>query len=1343
MFKGKNYHLFQKKCFHQCISNVLVRFSKIGINGIRYFGVFVTKFRTDLLLYKEICTIREFIMTRFRIDRNDVLHVYFDCDSFETKSGKFFIVASKKIFTILSSNPLFLLEMQPKEQETSNTTDCGEGTDAGNENLPDQNASNSAIIGMEQYTDTDEKTNEIDTDSIMSDKQYQDKDNNSEIVSENVIISKPSSMKISRDETEDRENKDNNSEVVSEISRDETEDRKNKDNNSEVVSENDTIDKSSYMEISRDEVEGTESKDNNSSENISIDKPSLMEISGDVEVGTENEDNNSGVVPENVSIDKPSLMEISRDVEIGTENKDNNSGVVPENVSIDKPSLMEISRDVEIGTENKDNNSGVVPENVSIDKPSLMEISRDVEVGTENKDNNSGVVPENVSIDKPSLMEISRDVEIGTENKDNNSGVVPENVSINKLCLTVSSMGTGETNKDNSSEGFSDGTISSSSMDTSRDEGEVEDTEVKGSSEDARISKDLEKFYNNNDSMVLLNESDNEKDVNGGSTRDDSKEGEEGVEDEGGMSNPTVTSRETRQEYNESEEMNDTDGTDTNDSDDTDMNGTGDTNTNDSKKTHHEFSEEIEEQPEEVERKKKKKKLDDILHSDHIIEEDLMSEEEEELPSAPVPEGLCVECRDQEASFFCEQCKEDFCEVCFSMIHRTGSRREHVHRPLKEETNDSQDGNKQEIIAQKASDDPNISNGSNDSSSNINQKTNMLDDILHSDHIIEEDLMSEEEEELPSAPVPEGLCVECRDQEASFFCEQCKEDFCEVCFSMIHRTGSRREHVHRPLKEETNDSQDGNKQEIIAQKASDDPNISNGSNDSSSNINQKTNMESKQESKQEHKRASDEFDTEPEPTPTFISSGSSSYGDWIEERARYIPLRLSSDERKRLRLLEAALNVSEYTDKIDIISYTSKVNRIVYQIKDLCSILSGLFLASDYNKGQELFKDKSFEDNEEFFQTIFEVGRRHKIMNPEKMRDAYGKLMYLLMDSIIPEVKDLLQLDLVIPIKTVYDFLKKRDALRILHHELIPDAVQEIIPDGKRRPQINQEIRKKERAIELISHQFRNRNLSSEEIKQCLYSIGDNHAYLRSNRDCCIKMLKNLTSYFNPSKIENGYSLAIRSGKDGARLSHNHETQYHYANQTMSLWREIQNEMFKLWFLADEDLLSEHNPYRLKDTGQGLNRMQRCPSVSHVMHSILHRAQKSAGYWIGSSVIHLGDKNVPNALMFIDKYNQVSRILNPILICLEGIKPLTDSNTGIRKYIKDTFGSVEELKKGICADFFRYAFDGSGADNFFDAGSCIDGRLTSAWNWCSLIEKKAYFPVFLLTGFVGFDGEGF
>ena len=56
-----------------------------------------------------------------------------------------------------------------------------------------------------------------------------------------------------------------------------------------------------------------------------------------------------------------------------------------------------------------------------------------------------------------------------------------------------------------------------------------------------------------------------------------------------------------------------------------------------------------------------------------------------------------------------------------------------------------------------------------------------------------------------------------------------------------------------------------------------------------------------------------------------------------------------------------------------------------------------LTVHSDYKRGQELIADKDYRDNEEFFQSIFEIGRRHKIMNPEKMRDAYGKLMFMLM----------------------------------------------------------------------------------------------------------------------------------------------------------------------------------------------------------------------------------------------------------------------------------------------------------------------------------------------------------
>lgn len=124
--------------------------------------------------------------------------------------------------------------------------------------------------------------------------------------------------------------------------------------------------------------------------------------------------------------------------------------------------------------------------------------------------------------------------------------------------------------------------------------------------------------------------------------------------------------------------------------------------------------------------------------------------------------------------------------------------------------------------------------------------------------------------------------------------------------------------------------------------------------------------------------------------------------------------------------------------------------------------------------------------------------------------------------------------------------------------------------------------------------------------------------------------------------------------------------------------------------------------------------------------------------------------NSNSALMFIDKYSQVYRILNPIVTCIDLLGPICERDQGIKEYIEKTFGGVQEAIRTILVDFFRYAFDGrfllisnlhSGADNFFDAGSCIDGRLTSAWNWCSKLEKKEYFFVFLLTGFVGFDGQ--
>jgi len=460
------------------------------------------------------------------------------------------------------------------------------------------------------------------------------------------------------------------------------------------------------------------------------------------------------------------------------------------------------------------------------------------------------------------------------------------------------------------------------------------------------------------------------------------------------------------------------------------------------------------------------------------------------------------------------------------------------------------------------------------------------------------------------------------------------------------------------------------------------------------------------------------------------------------ERAKYIPLRLAPEERKILRLLEAALHVSEYTDVVDVLSYKSKTGRVTKQLKEICAIMCGLVVASDYRAGQKLIVDKEFKDNEAFFQRVFEIGRRHKVMNPEKMRSEYGKLVYLLQDSQSMEVQELLDFRLVKPLNTVDAFLRERGGEALLRDALMETATAEIMHEGLARHEVQRMIKKKEKAREVIASRYASGTLSRDDILHCLYSISDNNAFLRFNRDPVDKMIAMMNEFFDPQVQEKGFSLGISLGMNGARLSHNHQRQFTYVSQTLMLWREIANDTFKLWYLAESDLLCERNRYGLTNTGQGLNRVQQAPRVGKAMYDILATCQRKLGGWVGSSVVHLGDHNVPNALMFLDKYSQVSRILSPIVLVIDEL-PRLAKDPGIKSYIDATFGSVESCQKCILCDFVRHGFDGSGADNFFDAGSCIDGRLTSAWNWCSRIEKKPFYHVFKLAGFTGFDGGDF
>jgi hypothetical protein len=145
---------------------------------------------------------------------------------------------------------------------------------------------------------------------------------------------------------------------------------------------------------------------------------------------------------------------------------------------------------------------------------------------------------------------------------------------------------------------------------------------------------------------------------------------------------------------------------------------------------------------------------------------------------------------------------------------------------------------------------------------------------------------------------------------------------------------------------------------------------------------------------------------------------------------------------------------------------------------------------------------------------------------------------------------------------------------------------------------------------------------------------------LNSNRVPIDKIIDYLHQFFSPEKIEEEYSLSIIDGQDGSRLSHSHERQFYFALQSLTLWRDIIDDMFRLWAMAEHDLLSESISYVLQDTGQGFQRVQQSPLTYKAMQKILFRVQSNVNKWVGSNVIHLGDHNVPNALTFIDKYTQ-------------------------------------------------------------------------------------------------------
>lgn len=560
----------------------------------------------------------------------------------------------------------------------------------------------------------------------------------------------------------------------------------------------------------------------------------------------------------------------------------------------------------------------------------------------------------------------------------------------------------------------------------------------------------------------------------------------------------------------------------------------------------------------------------------------------------------------------------------------------------------------------------------------------------------EQDVM----EEVEPAKRDDTLCNDCQRMPKELYCKDCDESFCRVCFQFVHRGGKRKAHTVDVLVEEPEAVQEA-AAEVEDEKIGEENEIG-------------------------------EYRSQNSSVEEKIMAG-------IKRSAKFVPTRLSYEERQLLKLLEAALEVSEYTDKVDILSYKSKSKRIIQQLREICSILAGLVVSSNMKVGQRLIADKTFADNAVWYKRVFEIGRRYKVMNPERMRDTFGKLCYMVMDSMLPEVREAMEFDLYKPVKTVQSVLTKAGGLKLLDDPLIIDATAEVRSEGRSRRSINRMIRQKESAIERLASKYATATLEKETIRTVLYSIGDFNAYTNKNRLPAIRMLKRLDSFKEPTSK---YSLGIKYGQNGARLSHNHEKQYLYVKQALALWSVVMRDLVELWAYADDDLF-DGNRYHLADTGQGLNRIKSCPKVYKKMYSILGEVQHQFDYWVGIPVIHLGDDAVPNALFFLDKYIQIPSILIPIDDTVRQIPAKAESDHYLLDYIKAQYGTVEDLQLTILCDYFKHGFDGSGADNYYFAGSCVDATSTSSCEFCNRVPKKPYYNFFLLSGHTNFNGEGY
>jgi hypothetical protein len=297
-------------------------------------------------------------------------------------------------------------------------------------------------------------------------------------------------------------------------------------------------------------------------------------------------------------------------------------------------------------------------------------------------------------------------------------------------------------------------------------------------------------------------------------------------------------------------------------------------------------------------------------------------------------------------------------------------------------------------------------------------------------------------------------------------CEACGDNFCGLCFQWQHRSGKRAQHKPTPLpgQEMFKETAAGTTQHFMQMQ--------------------------KEAQQQKQQQAAPPVESGQAGGKLIGPRGLTLSG---EAAYKWIPMRVSGEERTLLKLLEGALEVSEYTDKVDVVRgwgwRNSKSDVIGEEISDFFKNLMGLLVAGNYQEGVKLLQAKELRGNAEFFAQVCEIGRRFKITNPEKLRSTYGKLIYLMQDA--PSV---LPFNLHTPIKSVHLFLSERDGLGVLADEELALATRPIAAGdasaGASREALEQAGRDKASAADRIAARHASNRLSATDIRWALLSVG-------------------------------------------------------------------------------------------------------------------------------------------------------------------------------------------------------------------------------------------------------------